>query len=62
MLKDLHKKGIGVTKKQAEVIPDKIEEQLWSEKILGSNTPQQLLDMLIYCFGLNLALHSRKET
>ena len=61
VLKDLHKKGIEVTKKQAEVIPDKIEEQLWSENILGSDTPQQLLDTLIHCFGLNLALRSRKE-
>ena len=61
VLKDLHKKGIGVTKKQAEVIPDEIEERLWSEGILGSDTPQQLLDMLIYSFGLNLALCSGKE-
>lgn len=61
MLKDLHKKGIGATKKQAGVITDETEERLWSENVLGSDTPQKLLDTLVYCLGLNLALRSGKE-
>ena len=61
VLKDLHSMGVGTATKQAEVITSDIEDRLWSEGVLGSDTPQKLLDTLIFCFGLNYALRSGKE-
>ena len=61
VLKELHQQGVGVVKKQAGVISDEIEERLWEEKFLGDDSPQQLLDTLVYCLGLNLALRSGRE-
>ena len=60
-LKQLHHKGIGTKTKQAEVISENVEDRLWNEGSLGDDTPQKLLDSLIFCFGLNLALRSGKE-
>ena len=61
VLKELHAKGIGTSKKRAEVIPDELEEQLWEEGILGDDTPDKLLDTLVYCLGLQFALRSGRE-
>ena len=58
---DLHSKGIGTTTKQAEVISNQLEEQLWEKKILGDDTPEKLLHTLVYLFGLHFALRSGRE-
>ena len=49
VLKELHQQGVGIVKNQAAVISDEID------------SPPQLLDTLVYCFGLNLALCSGRE-
>ncbi len=61
VLKDLHKQGIGNTKKRAEVITEDIEEKMWCENVLGDDTPAKLIDTLVFCFGLNFALRSGQE-
>ena len=61
ILKDLRQKRVGTTKKQAEVISFDVEERMWKDNILGDDTPVKLLDTLIFCFGLNLALRSGQE-
>ncbi len=61
VLKDLHQQGIGIQKRQASVISEELEERMWNEGVLGDETPQNLLDTLVYCLGLNLALRSGKE-
>ena len=61
ILKELHVSGVGNRKRQAEVISYDVEDRLWADGHLGDNKPQQLLDTLVYCLGLNLALRSGKE-
>ena len=61
VLKGLHSSGIGTKRKRAELISENIEDRLWEEGSLGDSSPQQLLDTLVYCLGLNLALRSGKE-
>ena len=60
-LKELHSCGVGNTKKQAKVISEDIEERLWHENVLGSDTPEKLLDTLVYLLGLSFALRSGRE-
>ena len=60
VLKELHSKGIGVCKKQAEVISSDLEDRLWKEGALGDDNPEKLLDTLVFCFVLNFALRSGK--
>ena len=61
VLKQLHKQGVGTVKKRAEGISHELEDHLWKSKVLGDDTPQKLLDTLVFCFGLNLALRSGQE-
>ena len=43
------------------MIPHEPEEHLWNENILGDDTPEKLLNTLVYSLGLNLALRSGIE-
>lgn len=50
-MKELSGRGLGIDRKRAEVIS---EEQ----NILGTDTPQNLLDTLLFLLGLNFALRA----
>ena len=60
-MKILHSLGLGTTVKQAEPITNEEEDRLWSQRKLGSGTPQSLLDTMVFMCGLYFALHSGKE-
>ena len=60
-MKQLQSKGLGSTKRQAEVLTEDDEEKLWREGLLGDSTPQQLLDTIIFYDGLYFALRSGRE-
>ena len=47
--------------KKVEVITAEEENSLWTQGILGSSTPKQLFDALLYQLGLNFALRAAKE-
>jgi hypothetical protein len=48
-------------KKQAEVISEGTENQLWETNLLGEDSPTKLQETLLFCLGLNLALRSGQE-
>ena len=54
MLKDLRRRGIGIAKKRAEVISEELEEKLWSEGVLGDDTPEKLINTLVFVLGFSL--------
>ena len=60
-MKRLQAKGLGINRRQAEVITPEEEETLWRTGQLGDSNPQQLLDTMIYCCGLFFALRSGRE-
>ena len=60
-MKGLRSLGIGTSTKQAEPIIDAEEEHLWTLGKLGPDTPQSLLDTMVYMCGLYFALRSRQE-
>ncbi|XP_062579090.1 uncharacterized protein LOC134241013 [Saccostrea cucullata] len=46
-MKELSKLGLGINKKQALVITEEQENIMWEKEILGSQSPQQLLDTML---------------
>ena len=61
MMKGSASDGLGLTKKQGEVITLDEEEQLWSKGVLRDSNPQQLLDTIVYLFGIHFALRGGSE-
>lgn len=60
-MKDLSSKGIRVERKQADMISMEDETKMWDTGILGIDTPQKLLDTVLYLFGLHFALRAGQE-
>ena len=61
MMKESASDGLGLTKKQGEVITLDKEEQLWDKGVLGNSIPQQLLDTMVYLLGIHFALRGGSE-
>lgn len=55
------KEGLGLNKRKAEFISNELEEKLWTENHLGTDSPKQLLSTLIFLIGINFGLRARKE-
>ena len=47
-IKCLQSKGMGSSKKRAEVLTDEEEEMLWIKGLLGNSSPQAILSMVFY--------------
>lgn len=60
-MKKICKEGIGSKKWQAEVISEVEEYLMWSKGLLGDDTPQRLLDTVLFYNGLYFALRSGQE-
>jgi hypothetical protein len=60
-MKRLSREGVGSKKKQAEIITEEEQELLWVKGVLGDETPQCLLDTMIFYNGLCFALRSGQE-
>ena len=61
LMKENASSGLGFTKKQEDVITLDEEEELWSNRVHGDSSPQQLLDTIVYLFGIHCALRGRSE-
>ena len=61
MLKERSAAGIGLMCKRAEVITIDEENHMWASNILGKENGRQLVETLVYLFGLHFALRGGKE-
>lgn len=60
-MKDLSAKGHVKKRKQADIMTYEEEELLWDSGELGSKNPQQLLNTVLYLFGIHFALRAGQE-
>ena len=60
-MKEREKQGIGLQKRQAEIIIPEEEKLLCETKTLCVENPQKLLDTLFFLVGLNFALRGGEE-
>ena len=56
VMKQMRRLVMELQENQGEVITLREEEQLWEKGVLGDLQPQQLLDTLVYLFGIHFAL------
>ena len=61
VMKERSAAGIGLICKRAEVITMDEENQMWESNILGEENGKQLVETLVYLFGLHFALRGGKE-
>ena len=61
VMKERSAAGIGLMCKRAEVIRIDEENHMWASNILGDENGKQLVETLVYLFGLHFALHGGKE-
>ncbi len=60
-MKGLSKEGYVRCKQQAEPISEEEEEKLWTERLLGDQSPKVLLSTIVYLFGVHFALGAVQE-
>ena len=60
-MRKLRAQGLGVQRKQAEPFSIEEENKLWSDGLLGADSPQILLDNMVFMCGLYFALRSGQE-
>ena len=61
VMKSRHEAGIGNKVRKADVVNLSDEEILWSMGLLGTHSPQVLLDTLVYLIGMHCSLRAGKE-
>ena len=61
ILWELHENGIGVERKRASLIAPNIENKLWNVGIIGTHSPQALLNVVFFYNGKNFCLHGVSE-
>ena len=53
--------GLGTKPRQAAVLSEEEEEQLWSKGVFGGSNPKQLMDTIFFLCGKHFALRSGDE-
>ena len=57
-LKERAQRNIGMIRKQAQLITFEHEDYLWSQGLLGEDTPDKLRETVLFLLGINLALRA----
>ena len=57
IIKERAESNIGMIKRQAEVLPLQIENDLWQQNVLGKDAPDKLRSIVLFLIGINCGLH-----
>ena len=60
-MKRIRSLGLGVKKRQAEPITTEKEYLLWEKGLLSDDSPQALLDTMLFLCGIHFTLQSEEE-
>ena len=60
-MKERAQRNIGMIRKQAQLITFEHEDYLWSQGLLGEDTPDKLRETVLFLLGINLALRAGDE-
>ena len=61
VMKERCQDGMGLVKKQADLISYEYEENMWNAGVLGEDSPDKLRATLLFLLGINLALRAVDE-
>lgn len=61
LMKQGARDGLGLNKRQAAIITEEMEDELWAQGLLGDSNPRTLLNTVVYVLGLHFALRGRDE-
>lgn len=61
LMKERVQQGVVDRNRKAEILTLEEENRLWASGVLGTSTPQTLLDTMLYLNGLHFALRAGKE-
>ena len=61
MMKLRTSQGIGISVRKAEVLSATDEDLLWLLGLLGTDTPEKLLNTVVFVIGKGFTLHAGKE-
>ncbi len=60
-MQDTCAKGIGIKRRQAQIIYQDNEDILWERDILGTTTPRALVDTMFWINGIHVGLNLSKK-
>ena len=60
-IKELSRDGVVQPRNQADVITVEQENDMWNHGILGLSNPKQLVETLLYLFGVHFAMRAGIE-
>ena len=61
VMKERAQQNIGMVKKQAQVITESFQDELWSKNILGEDSPDKLRQTVLFLIGIHCGLHAGDE-
>ena len=61
IMKECARDNIGMIKRQAQVISYEFQSKLWESNVLGEDTPDKLLDTVLFLIGINCGLRAGDE-
>ena len=61
IMKERTAANVGVSKKQAGVITFEMENRLWSQGVLGEDSPDKLRNTVLFLVGMNVTLRAVEE-
>ena len=61
LMQDRAKAGLGIRRRQAQIITQQEEDLMWEKGVLGTSDASRLLKTMVYMLGVNFALRAAQD-